>query len=74
MFSTRNPDGDISLASSNFNSYLKEFYIPVLLASGFRQKDDIGEIFSPCPLGTFTDPSAKGEGGCQNCPPGNLLV
>lgn len=41
-----------------------------LLASGFRQKDDLA--FIPCPLGTFTDPSTKGENECKECPPGNF--
>ncbi|KAJ7365933.1 hypothetical protein OS493_002669, partial [Desmophyllum pertusum] len=45
------------------------------LASGFRQKDDydiFNKTFIPCPLGTFTDPSTKGENGCKECPPGNF--
>ena len=76
MLSPRNPDssqsGAISVAS--VGHYNQKFLIPALLASGFRQKDGNDKILVPCPLGTFTDPSAKGEGGCQNCPPGNLLL
>ena len=44
-------------------------YISALLASGFTRND---RAFTPCPLGTFTNPSTKGVDGCQNCPPGSL--
>ena len=46
-------------------------YISALLASGFRQN---GRAFTPCPLGTFTNPLTKGVEGCQKCPPGNFKL
>ena len=46
-------------------------YISALLASGFRQN---GTAFTPCPLGTFTNPLTKGVDGCQKCPPGNFKL
>ena len=47
-------------------------YISALLASGFRQNNDTA--FTPCPLGTFTNPLTKGVDGCQKCPPGNFKL
>ncbi|XP_078377113.1 uncharacterized protein LOC144660377 [Oculina patagonica] len=47
-------------------------YASALLASGFRQKADNLQQFIACPLGTFIDPSTKGKGGCQKCPPGGF--
>ena len=47
-------------------------YISALLASGFRQNND--RSFTPCPLGTFTNPLTKGVDGCQKCPPGNFKL
>ena len=47
-------------------------YISALLASGFRQNND--RAFTPCPLGTFTNPLTKGVDGCQKCPPGNVKL
>ncbi|KAL9976948.1 hypothetical protein ACROYT_G014295 [Oculina patagonica] len=32
-----------------------------------------GGTLTPCPLGTFIDPSTKGEKGCQKCPPGGFF-
>ncbi|XP_078368402.1 uncharacterized protein LOC144652251 [Oculina patagonica] len=52
--------------------YRNKAYTSALLASGFRQKDGGGDEFTPCPLGTFIDPSTKGEKGCQKCPPGGF--
>ncbi|XP_078383858.1 cysteine repeat modular protein A-like isoform X2 [Oculina patagonica] len=51
-----------------------EAYISSLLASGFRLKDEYRDknTYIPCPLGTFVDPSTKGKGGCQKCPPGGF--
>ena len=49
-----------------------EEYISALLASGFRQNNDTA--FTPCPLGTFTNPLTKGVDGCQKCPPGNVKL
>ena len=46
-------------------------YISALLASGFRQNN---HAFTPCPLGTFTNPLTKGVDGCQKCPPGNFKL
>jgi len=45
-------------------------YKSALVASGFRENSQ--GAFTPCPLGTFTDPSTKGLHGCQKCTPGNL--
>jgi len=45
-------------------------YKSALVASGFRENSQ--GAFTPCPLGTFTDPSTKGVHGCQKCTPGNL--
>ena len=47
-------------------------YISALLASGFRQNNDAA--FTPCPLGTFTNPLTKGVDGCQKCPPGSVKL
>ena len=46
-------------------------YISALLASGFSQN---GIAFTPCSLGTFTNPLTKGVDGCQKCPPGNVKL
>ena len=46
-------------------------YVSALLASGFSRKDS---AFTPCPLGTFTNPLTKGVDGCQKCPPGNVKL
>ncbi|KAL9972997.1 hypothetical protein ACROYT_G019399 [Oculina patagonica] len=46
--------------------------IPALLASGFKQiyinKTDA--TLQPCPPGTFSNSSSKGQDGCIQCPPG----
>lgn len=52
------------------SEYLRDKFVAALLASGFRLKDNSDSVFVPCPLGTFIDPSTKGEEGCQSCPPG----
>ena len=52
------------------SQYPRDRFISALLASGFRPKNNSDTVFVPCPLGTFIDPSTKGEGECQNCPPG----
>ena len=76
MLSSRNPSNSDSEAINVTKPHIYEEvgYIAALLASGFRQKDDNegGTTFTPCPLGTFIDPSTKGERGCQNCSPGNF--
>jgi len=46
-------------------------YRYALLASGFRQNKT---AFTPCPLGTFTNPLTKGVDGCEECKPGNILA
>lgn len=46
-----------------------------LLASGFRRRRDNNQTMAtllPCPLGTFSNSSAKGTDGCTECPPGML--
>ncbi len=78
MLSSRNPveSGSEAINAVQPDGFLKDALISALLTSGYRQKDDEkdGDKFSPCPLGTFIDPSTKGERGCQKCPPGNLLL
>ena len=78
MLSPRNPFNSDSEAVNvpKPHWFEEEGYIAALLASGFRQKDDNEDVttFSPCPLGTFIDPSTKGKEGCQKCPPGNFKV
>jgi len=51
-------------------------YVSALLASGFKKTEysQNNRSFTPCPLGTFTNPSTKGTDGCQNCTPGNFLL
>ena len=56
----------------NHGSIFVKAYISALLASGFRQNNDTA--FTPCPLGTFTNPLTKGVDGCQKCPPGNFKL
>ena len=45
-----------------------------ILSMGFtrRTENNSDVIFLPCPLGTFSNPSAKGKGKCVECPPGML--
>ena len=45
------------------------------LASGFSRIADNNSLVAtllPCPLGTFSNSSAKGADGCIKCPPGML--
>ena len=76
LLSSRNPSNSDSEAVNVTKPHLvvENAFMAALLASGFKQKgdDDDGTTFTPCPLGTFIDPSTKGERGCQNCPPGNF--
>lgn len=49
--------------------------VAALLASGFRRvtNDSTNELYDtllPCPVGTFSNFSSKGEEGCIECPPG----
>ncbi|XP_078375842.1 uncharacterized protein LOC144659297 [Oculina patagonica] len=49
--------------------------VSILVASGFGQV--LEKTFSlasllPCPLGTFSNSSAKGANGCTKCPPGGF--
>ncbi len=76
MLSSRNPVESESEAIKveEEEYYRNKAYTSALLASGFRQKDGGGDEFTPCPLGTFIDPSTKGEKGCQKCPPGNFYL
>ena len=74
MLSLRNADSSDSGAIyiGDVQEGFRSLYISVLLASGFRQKDDSPFTYIPCPLGTFTDPSTTGKESCQNCSPGNF--
>ncbi|KAL9966702.1 hypothetical protein ACROYT_G024816 [Oculina patagonica] len=52
-------------------------FISALLSSGFKRiPDDRTDYnyhkFLPCPLGTFSNSSSKGAGGCIECPPGGF--
>ena len=71
---SRNPIGSEAEAI-NVKGYLDDprvaAYVSALLASGFRQNNT---AFTPCPLGTFTNLSTQGDGGCQNCTPGNFKL
>lgn len=55
-----------------------DIYVDLLsayLASGFRRIADNNSIVAtllPCPLGTFSNSSAKGADGCVTCPPGGF--
>ncbi|KAL9966999.1 hypothetical protein ACROYT_G025151 [Oculina patagonica] len=51
--------------------------ISALLASGYHMVTGISnvvmtETFLPCPLGTFSNSSSKGKGGCTQCSPGGF--
>ena len=64
-------DEEAIYVKGDHDSFVVKAYISALLASGFRQN---GTAFTPCPLGTFTNPSTKGVDGCQKCPPGNVKL
>ncbi|KAJ7329028.1 hypothetical protein OS493_023321, partial [Desmophyllum pertusum] len=52
--------------------YFREVIGAVLVASGFTRIPDANSVnilMSPCPLGTFSNSSAKGTDGCTKCPP-----
>ena len=72
---SRNPVSSVEEAiyvKGDHNSSRVRAYMSALLASGFRQNND--RAFTPCPLGTFTNPLTKGVDGCQKCPPGNFKL
>lgn len=77
-FLPRNPvDSDAEVVRvERPESHVGRTFISALLASGFRRIDDGNfyddEIFLPCPLGTFSNSSSKGEQGCIVCPPGKM--
>ncbi|KAL9967136.1 hypothetical protein ACROYT_G025308 [Oculina patagonica] len=51
------------------------FIVSAILASGFRKipgNTPNAAVFLPCPLGTFSNSSAKGVDGCTTCPPGGF--
>ena len=64
-------DEEAIYVKGNHNHLHVKAYISALLASGFSQNDT---AFTPCPLGTFTNPLTKGVDGCQKCPPGNFKL
>ena len=75
LLSSRSPLESDSEAISvkGYSDPFKGAFVFALLSSGFtRSKDDNEETYVPCPLGTFTDTSSKGKGGCQNCLPGDV--
>ena len=57
---------------------MKEALISALLASGFKQfainDTDYDTLLLPCPVGTFSNSSAKGQRGCTQCPPGIMCA
>ena len=65
-------DEEAIYVKGNHDSIFVKAYVSALLASGFRQNNDTA--FTPCPLGTFTNPLTKGVDGCQKCPPGNFKL
>ena len=75
IFFSRSPvssDEEAIYVKGDHDSIFVKPYISALLASGFRQNNYTA--FTPCPLGTFTNPSTKGVDGCQNCPAGNVKL
>ena len=75
LFSLRNP---ILSPEEAIRVVYPDIYVDLLsayLASGFRRIADNNSIVAtllPCPLGTFSNSSAKGADGCVTCPPGML--
>ncbi|XP_078343264.1 cysteine repeat modular protein A-like [Oculina patagonica] len=55
-------------------SVVNEPFVSILLTSGFRQitGNDSLAYFLPCPVGTFTNSSSKGQQVCMPCPPGGF--
>jgi len=74
LLSSRNPHNaeEEAIEVAFPESPMQEYFISVLLASGFRQiagNEKIAYLL-PCPVGTFTDSSSDGKQGCTACPPG----
>ena len=75
IISSRSPvssDEEAIYVKGDHDDIRVKAYISALLASGFSQNNDTA--FTPCPLGTFTNPLTKGVDGCQKCPPGNFKL
>ena len=65
----------VKIRNAYWSDDLKRVVISALVASGFRQlpdNDTFYDVFVPCPLGTFSNSSSEGAGGCLECPPGIL--
>ena len=75
LFCLRNP---ILSQEEAIRLVYPDIYVDLLsayLASGFRRIADNNSIVAtllPCPLGTFSNSSAKSADGCIKCPPGML--
>lgn len=59
--------------------FFNRAFISALVASGYRKVllgnirgDRFTQTFLPCPVGTFSNSSSKGENGCTKCSPGNI--
>jgi len=76
MLSLRNPHNSKAEAVRVRDFYFDDLVGPALLASGFRVYSSGGDFISllPCPVGTFSNFSSKGTGGCTPCPPGILQL
>ncbi|XP_078370526.1 uncharacterized protein LOC144654300 [Oculina patagonica] len=69
-------DAEAVKLKRHMDASVKEALISALLASGFKQvstnHSDYDTLLLPCPVGTFSNSSSKGQHGCTQCPPGGF--